>query len=432
MRGLVGTSEATKLVVSISLLVGTDRPGQPRSGSRARAGPMERFFERRAHRPRRHDHHLPPGDHHRHGRSWWPSGCASCCTAPASASRCGPTSTTARSTLLNGARARPDRPVELGRRLLAGGGRRHPHRPVAVSLESASLSLLIVNAYAAAIFGRLRSLPLTFVGAIVIGLTEGYLAGYLPEDNQYLAAFRLGGRGHHPLHRPAGAAQPAPAHPGPAPRVLPRPDDVGAGLLAGGFVIVGGRRDGHDARRQQPDHLRPDLPARPSWPCRSCPLVGLRRPDLARAAQLRRHRGHRRRPPRRGRIPLGLVLGVVVVACSSAGSWRCPVLRLSGIYLALATAAFAVALDRWIFNLPDFDIGPVHISLFELGSTEHRPAVAVRLRVRQPRRRSSCSSAVAFAARGRCWSAAMRGPRSAGSSSPCATARRPAPPSGST
>src|SRR5699024_9006507 len=45
----------------------------------------------------------------------------------------------------------------------------------------------------------------------------------------------------------------------------------------------------------------------------------------------------------------------------------------SGIYLALATAAFAVALDRWIFNLPDFDIGPIHFSLFELGSTTVAP-----------------------------------------------------------
>ena len=33
MRGLVGTSEATKLVVSISLLVGHDRPGQPHLGA---------------------------------------------------------------------------------------------------------------------------------------------------------------------------------------------------------------------------------------------------------------------------------------------------------------------------------------------------------------------------------------------------------------
>jgi len=40
------------------------------------------------------------------------------------------------------------------------------------------------------VFGRLRSLPMTFVGAIVVGLAEGYLAGYLPQ-NQYLTGFRI-------------------------------------------------------------------------------------------------------------------------------------------------------------------------------------------------------------------------------------------------
>ena len=37
-----------------------------------------------------------------------------------------------------------------------------------------------------------------------------------------------------------------------------------------------------------------------------------------------------------------------------------PALRLPGIYLALATAAFAVFLDRWLFTLPAFDLGPLH------------------------------------------------------------------------
>ena len=36
----------------------------------------------------------------------------------------------------------------------------------AVALDAPSLSLLIVSAYAAAIFGRLKSLPLTFLGAV--------------------------------------------------------------------------------------------------------------------------------------------------------------------------------------------------------------------------------------------------------------------------
>src|SRR5699024_1695598 len=91
--------------------------------------------------------------------------------------------------LLNG--ARPDRvglySWAIGSSLAAVGG---ILIAPSLSLEAASLSLLIVNAYAAAIFGRLRSLPLTFVGAIVLGLTEGYLAAYLPGENQYLAGLR--------------------------------------------------------------------------------------------------------------------------------------------------------------------------------------------------------------------------------------------------
>src|SRR5882762_2711351 len=37
------------------------------------------------------------------------------------------------------------------------------------SLSSTLLTLLVINAFAAAMFGRLRNLPLTFVGAIVLG-----------------------------------------------------------------------------------------------------------------------------------------------------------------------------------------------------------------------------------------------------------------------
>lgn len=40
------------------------------------------------------------------------------------------------------------------------------------------LTLLVVNGYAAAILGRLRSLPLTFVGALLLGVGEAYLIGY--------------------------------------------------------------------------------------------------------------------------------------------------------------------------------------------------------------------------------------------------------------
>jgi branched-chain amino acid transport system permease protein len=46
-----------------------------------------------------------------------------------------------------------------------------------------------------------------------------------------------------------------------------------------------------------------------------------------------------------------------------------PTLRLSGIYFALATAAFAVFLDRWVFRLPAFDLpGNKGFAIFGTGS----------------------------------------------------------------
>jgi branched-chain amino acid transport system permease protein len=49
-----------------------------------------------------------------------------------------------------------------------------------VTLDTTVLTLLIINAYAAAMVGRLRSLPLTFVGGLALGLAISYAIGYLP------------------------------------------------------------------------------------------------------------------------------------------------------------------------------------------------------------------------------------------------------------
>ena len=49
-----------------------------------------------------------------------------------------------------------------------------------VNLDITTLTLLVINGYAAAMVGRLRSLPLTFVGAIALGLIQSYAVGYLP------------------------------------------------------------------------------------------------------------------------------------------------------------------------------------------------------------------------------------------------------------
>jgi hypothetical protein len=52
-----------------------------------------------------------------------------------------------------------------------------------------ALTLLIVNAYAASVIGRLRSIPMTFVGAIILGLSIAYSVAYLPQ-NPSRARFR--------------------------------------------------------------------------------------------------------------------------------------------------------------------------------------------------------------------------------------------------
>jgi len=46
--------------------------------------------------------------------------------------------------------------------------------PLLGGLGVLALTLLVVNAYAAAIFGKLRNLPLTFIGGLVIGLSVSY------------------------------------------------------------------------------------------------------------------------------------------------------------------------------------------------------------------------------------------------------------------
>lgn len=51
-----------------------------------------------------------------------------------------------------------------------------------VGLDYYALTLLVINAYAAAMLGRLTNLPLTFVGAMGLGLLTSYFPGYVHLD----------------------------------------------------------------------------------------------------------------------------------------------------------------------------------------------------------------------------------------------------------
>jgi branched-subunit amino acid ABC-type transport system permease component len=60
------------------------------------------------------------------------------------------------------------------------------------AMSANSLTLLVLNATAAAMFGRLRSLPRTFLGAIVLGLIVNYVVAYFPADRwTWVSNFRL-------------------------------------------------------------------------------------------------------------------------------------------------------------------------------------------------------------------------------------------------
>lgn len=51
-----------------------------------------------------------------------------------------------------------------------------------VGLEYYALTLLVINAYAAAMLGQLKSLPLTFAGAMGLGILESLAVSYLPTE----------------------------------------------------------------------------------------------------------------------------------------------------------------------------------------------------------------------------------------------------------
>jgi branched-chain amino acid transport system permease protein len=79
-----------------------------------------------------------------------------------------------------------------------------------------------------------------------------------------------------------------------------------------------------------------------------------------------------------GGTPMGILWAIVFTAIVGA-LIALPTLRLSGIYLALATAAFAVFLERWVFRLRPFDLPftDVKIALFGQGGSVSVPRLKV-------------------------------------------------------
>src|SRR5207245_4066989 len=59
------------------------------------------------------------------------------------------------------------------------------------ALEANALTLLVINSFAAPVFGRLRSVPRTFIGALVLGLATNYVLAYFPKTWSWTSNFRI-------------------------------------------------------------------------------------------------------------------------------------------------------------------------------------------------------------------------------------------------
>jgi branched-chain amino acid transport system permease protein len=242
------------------------------------------------------------------------------------------------------------------------------------------LTFLVVNAYAAAMFGRLRSLPMTFLGAVILGLADSYAIGYIPTTNQYFNTFRFAipsvllsfvllALPSPQLRMRTGAA---------SKEDIPRPGWVTAMATAAAIVtasvVLANVLTEADALRAS-KILGLGLIALSLVPLTGfAGQVSLCQMSFAGiGAVVMAHQGP-------AGEPFALVL--VAIICGIVGAIvAIPSIRLSGLYLALSTAAFAVFLDSWVFRLPAFDLGPFNldhgepyrVQLFNLGVIPVRP-----------------------------------------------------------
>jgi branched-chain amino acid transport system permease protein len=234
-----------------------------------------------------------------------------------------------------------------------------------LQLNVQALTLLVVNAYAAAMVGRLRSVPLTFVGAMALGLIESYAVGYLPSTGAFanirlaiptlllfLALLLIP-----EVRLRAGATIAA---------RMPRPTSLRRSLASAGLLVGGAWAFATVAAEDTVAQVAPGL-ALGLVALSLVPLTGwagqvsLCQMTFAglgafSAAQLAAS----------GSV-LGLLLAVAVAAPVGA-LVALPALRLRGLYLALATLAFAVLMDNVFFVRSDVfgSLGAVPVDRLEV------------------------------------------------------------------
>lgn len=229
------------------------------------------------------------------------------------------------------------------------------------------LTLAIVNTYAAALLARLRSLPVAFGGAVVLGLADAYATGYFPSSNRVLATMVAALPGlllfvallvlPQVRLRAARAGQHVERFPMPTWR----------GSLLGCLSIVAFTVVVAFAAVPRDAMILAELFGFAILALSLVPLVGwggqISLCQMSFAAVGALAMGHLGG----GGNPLALVYAAILGG-AVGGLVALPALRLSGLYLALGTGAFAIVLDQWLFKLQSISLGPLEIRFFELGS----------------------------------------------------------------
>ncbi|MDQ1373488.1 MAG: hypothetical protein QOJ09_826 [Actinomycetota bacterium] len=226
-----------------------------------------------------------------------------------------------------------------------------------VQLEIFTLTLLVINAYAAAMVGRLRSLPRTFLGAIALGLFIEFYRGYAPNPkSETLSQINQGLSGSLPvvflflalLFLPQARLRVGRLVGAKAPRVPRLAESVmgAVALVVATFVVSGFLTEANQARAGKGLAYALVMLS-------LVPLTGY-------AAQLSLAQltfaglgGFAMGKFGAGSLHLGFGPGLVLAALIAGVAgvlFALPALRLQGLYLALTTMAFAVMLDKMFFN----------------------------------------------------------------------------------
>ncbi len=223
------------------------------------------------------------------------------------------------------------------------------------NFDAVTLTLLVINCYAAAVVGKLRSLPLTFLGALILGLGESYCALYL-DSTRTIAGYQLVGVR---FALPAimlfvvMIAQPqARLRAGGVQRVREawRVPTMNTALLGAAALVVSvyGITELIESDPQRGPVVNAMYFAIIALSL--VPLTGFAgQISLAQMSFVGIGAVVMSQVGKDGATPAGVIVALVV--CAIVGALvALPALRLTGIYLALGTAAFSVLMSKVVFS----------------------------------------------------------------------------------